>query len=281
MFKQLWRTIRIVHSTVAIFSIVLKPSPSKRAIDLWRLDSQHQYVKGEEDLEHWSPRGVTLIQDFLAAKRRSQRITEVEAAKASLSPISSPAQTNGTTTPITEETTYTPEQRALLTRTLALWAKPLQTPSLRILSTLTSPPDSPPCASPRPPKTSLRPTIAMHLKNPLVLKSGPLLTPSPSTAGWLRRHAELRPPYLHIYSVPESEEVDIINLRNATVDAQPEIGRILQSSRVGVGNVFAVYGMGGSWLMAVRNEGVKAEWILAIDRSFLGGSASGSGSEGW
>ena len=74
----------------------------------------------------------------------------------------------------------------------------------------------------------------------------------------------------------------MINLRNATIDAEPEIVGGLKSERVGGarGNVLAVYGVGGSWLVAVRDAAVKAEWILAIDRSFMGGS-SREGSDGW
>ncbi|KAI4152117.1 MAG: hypothetical protein LQ340_003091, partial [Diploschistes diacapsis] len=84
MFKQLWRGTRIVHSTSSIFSITLTPSTSKRAGDLWRLDSRHQYIKGEEDLSHWSPRGISLIHDYISANRRRQRIKEVEGTRASL-----------------------------------------------------------------------------------------------------------------------------------------------------------------------------------------------------
>ena len=287
MFKQLWKSTRIVHSTTAIFSIVLTPSPSKRANDLWRLDSRHHYVKGEEALEHWSPRGISLINDFIRARHRRKRITEVEAAKALLARIGSPTppldEDDDEDNTITingkskKEKEFTPSQIALLNKTLTLWRTPL--PTLSTPTHLATPPISSPTSnSPnrKPAPSKLSPTISLHPKNPLVMKFGPLMVPSPTTSGWLRRHAELRPPYLHLYSVPDGEEISIINLRNANIDAEPQVTRILQSERVGVKNVWAVYAMGGSFLFAVGNEGVKMEWILAVDKAFLGSVSEGS-----
>ncbi|MCJ1474354.1 kinesin-like protein Klp8 [Lambiella insularis] len=283
MFKQLWKTTRVVYSTTGIFSVVLKPLPSKRANDLWRLDSQHQYIKGEEDLQHWSPRGISLINDFMEAQRRRERLTEVEAARVSFAAyLSSPPQINGTSSPPTgdtKEVVCSDRQRELLNKCLAIWTT-RSLPVLNPLEFLVTPPPSPPRSAPPPPKLTAK--TYFHAKNPTVLKCGPLLTPSPSSAAWLRRFAELRPPYLHLYSIPDSEETSVINLRNATVDAEPEVGRLLISARIGGErrNVFALYGLGSSWLFAVRDETVKAEWILAVDRAFLGGSGSGGSDAG-
>ena len=283
MFKQLWKTSRIVHSTVAMFSVVLKPLPSKRATDLWRLDSQHQYVKGEEELKNWSPRGISLIYDFTKAQCREARLAEVEAAKVSLARLSPASPALYKRTPSSsfsdDRESYTDDQSTLLNRCLALWKISLP-PTIHPLRLHTAPPSSPPRSTVSP--IRLTATIYPRTKNPTVLRSGPLLMPSYSSPAWLRRFAELRPPYLHLYSIPESEEINVINLRDATVDAEPEVGRLLKSVRIGGErrNVFAVYGAGTSWLFAVRNEVVKAEWILAIDRAFLGGSESMSSDGG-
>jgi kinesin family member 1 len=298
MFKQLWKGSRIVHSTSSIFSITLTPSASKRATDLWRLDSRHQYIKGEEDLSHWSPRGISLVNDYMAAHRRRRRITEVEAAKASLARLAPLSPTLSASAldedpetdankydenPTENPQEYNSKQTKLLNQTLTLWRRPVTVPLT--VSHFASPPTSPISSEspgPRKPESrSLTATILTHPKNPLVLKSGPLLTPSPTGQGaWVRRHAELRPPYLHLYSVPESEEVGVLNLRNATVDAEPPVGLALSSERVGVeqGNVWAIYATGDSKLFAVRNRAIKTEWILAIDRAFLKGDDE---EEGW
>jgi kinesin family protein 1 len=266
-----------VHATTAIFSITLNPAPSKRAGDLWRLDTRHQYVKGEEELAQWSPRGISLLQDYISAVQRRTRVTEVDAAKASLARLAPPSPTTSDDeidlTPADKPHPYTPHQMQLLDRALALWRtqRPILSGPAKHLAT---PPMSPPASTApnaRLPPSKLHPLITPHPKNPTVLKTGALLVPTDAGASsWLRRQAELRPPYLHLHSVPDGAEVSVLNLRHATVDADPEIGRLLQSERVGVGNVFAVYGVGTSVLFAVRTEQAKAEWIWAIDRAFMG-----------
>ncbi|KAI8625705.1 kinesin heavy chain [Xylariaceae sp. FL1651] len=90
MFSALWQHVRIVHSSTAIFSLGMKPAPIKHAGDLWRVSSQHDYVKGEENLSNWSPRGVSLIGDYIAARKKKRRIAEIGAAHLSLKRIGLP-----------------------------------------------------------------------------------------------------------------------------------------------------------------------------------------------
>ncbi|KAL9117193.1 MAG: hypothetical protein Q9187_006273, partial [Circinaria calcarea] len=222
MFKQLWRTTRIIHSTVGIFSVMLKPPVSKHPSDLWRLDSQNQYIRGEEDLTNWSSRGISLVHDFIASQRRRQRIREVEAAKITLARHSRTSSLNSSSSsrsssPPLKTTSFTDHQRNLLTHCLYLWKIP-STPLLPspLISTPTTPSSSFPASSSSPLPTKLSPTITPHRKNPTVLKSGFLLTPSPTPSNptrWIRRFVELRAPYLHLYSLPASEEIGVVNLK--------------------------------------------------------------------
>src|SRR5690606_24303548 len=101
-------------------------------------------------------------------------------------------------------------------------------------SAATPPPSSSSCSTPPPPpppQQSLKPrflaTIQHIPKNPSVLKSGYLYTPDDTHTQWIRRFVELRLPYLHIHSVPDGDEINAINLRNARVDHEPEIVRLL------------------------------------------------------
>lgn len=94
MFASLWQSVRIVHSTSGIFCITVKPTPVKRAGDLWRMNTQNDYVKGEEALANWSPRGVSLIRDHIAANRRKVRLGELEKAQGLLSKIEFPKSSN-------------------------------------------------------------------------------------------------------------------------------------------------------------------------------------------
>ena len=75
-----------MHSTTGIFSICMRPMPVKRVGDLWRMNTQQDYVKGQEGLTNWTPRGVSLVHDFINSRKRRQRLAELEAVKAFFSP---------------------------------------------------------------------------------------------------------------------------------------------------------------------------------------------------
>lgn len=261
MFKQVWKTTRIVHSTSGIFSVLLKPAPAKRAADVWRMNSQNEYIKGEESLSNWKPRGVSLVQDFARSHRRRQHAADVEATKVLLrsrqnSPSFSSPKLDGLES----------HHQTLIQKYVKLWtasSQPLTPPSVSITSSSSS---SPPSVLPR-----IQPVVLSITKNPSVLKSSYILSPSTSSLRWQRHFAELRPPYLHIYAVPSGDETAIINLRNARIDHDPPIQKLLQSERVAK-NVFAIYAPQRSWLFAARSEHQKAEWIFAIDEGFVGES---------
>ncbi|KAI1428608.1 kinesin heavy chain [Xylaria sp. FL1777] len=94
MLSALWQHVRIVHSSTTIFSLGLKPAPIKHAGDLWRMNSQHDYVKGEENLSNWGPRGVSLIADYISARKKKRRIAEIGAAQLWLKKIGLPKPKN-------------------------------------------------------------------------------------------------------------------------------------------------------------------------------------------
>jgi kinesin family protein 1 len=105
-----------------------------------------------------------------------------------------------------------------------------------------------------------------------------VLTPDDTNNVWVRRFVELRRPYLHIYSVPEGDEINAINLRNSRVDHAPDFARLLDGSGAGADhslsakgrpNIFAVYGTQNTFLFATRTEAQKVEWILKIDESYF------------
>lgn len=249
MFKQLWKTTRIVHSTSQIFSVALKPASPKRAADIWRMDSQHTYVRGEETLENWRPRGISIIHDYIKAQQRRQRTADVETTRLFLS-------RHHPDTPTPKQPLSSEQQQALLQRCLSLWlSSPSPTPSTPLLS------PSSQTLLPSPPPL-LHPTIHPHPKNPTVLKSAYLLLPTrhPPLL-WHRHFAELRPPYLHLYAVPSGDETEVVNLRNARIDVKPAI----PGARGGRGNLWAVYGGMQTWVFAARSAGEKNEWVLAVD----------------
>ena len=273
MFKQLWKTTRIIHYTAGIFSVTIRPASAKRASDIWRMDSHQTYVKGEESLTNWKPRGISLLRDYIRSQQIRKRVTAVEATKVFLrrhrSSLPHPPKS----------TELTSAQKVLLEKCLHLWTSTLNTNSSLTLSPAeaagsSAPSQSQPQHQPGPDPPPLTANVHHHPKNPVLLKSSFLLTPNPTSHAWTRHFAELRPPYLHLYAVPSGNETATINLRNARIDIDPPVQRLLNEEeetrgRQGRKNVWAVYARGGSWLFAARSEEEKGRWVLAIDEGFL------------
>lgn len=87
MFSALWQHVRIVHSSTGIFTLQMRPAPIKRVGDLWRMNSQHDYVKGEENLAAWTPRGVSLVADYISSRKKRRMMSELAAVQTFLRKI--------------------------------------------------------------------------------------------------------------------------------------------------------------------------------------------------
>ncbi|KAL2136392.1 hypothetical protein VTI74DRAFT_4036 [Chaetomium olivicolor] len=87
MFSALWQQVRIVHSATGIFTLQLRPAPIKRVGDLWRMNSHHDYVKGEENLGAWTPRGVSLVADYITSRKKRRMMAEIAAMQSFLKRI--------------------------------------------------------------------------------------------------------------------------------------------------------------------------------------------------
>lgn len=90
MLSALWQTTKIVHSAPSIFTLTMRPAPIKRVGDLWRMNSQHDYIKGEEHLTSWTPRGVSLVLDHVAARKKKKKTAEMASTQALLRKLKLP-----------------------------------------------------------------------------------------------------------------------------------------------------------------------------------------------
>ncbi|KAI1924818.1 hypothetical protein LOZ65_002975 [Ophidiomyces ophidiicola] len=265
MFKQFWSSTRVVHSTVSMFSVAVRPVSAKRAADLWRMNTQNDYVKGEELLHTWSPRKVSLIRDYLQARKRRQRVAEIDAARGSLNTGSLTPLSNGWSTPL-RGVEKAQRQEKLLRKYLDLWSTKKDIAETILIKDNTEPPargaafarstssNTVPQSNPssdsslfgdgestlssntspsEPSKPRYIATIQHIPKNPSSSKSGYLYTPDDTSTRWVRRFVELRLPYLHIHSVPEGDEINAINLRNSHIDHDPNFARLLGGSSSG------------------------------------------------
>ncbi|KAF2705382.1 kinesin family protein-like protein [Pleomassaria siparia CBS 279.74] len=272
MFMQLWNSTRVVHSTVGIFAVGIRPTSVKRATDLWRMNTKDDYVRGEEALSGWTPRGVSLVRDFMSTEKRRRRIAEIEIAR---SVLSSKALSSFPSS--MSSTTLDDRQVKILERAIALW-KTKKAPAEIILNpTNLEPPSNGAAFATQPrspsPTPSLLATVRFVPKNPHLLKGGYLLTPDTSNTKWVRRFVELRKPYLHVYSVPEGDELNAINLGNSRIDHSPQIARLLTHGTSQLSTcVWAVFAKNNTYLFRARSEREKIEWILRIDQSYFSSS---------
>jgi kinesin family protein 1 len=287
---NIWNTVKIIHSTVGIFNVAIRPTSVKRATDLWRMNTKDDYVKGEEQLSGWTPRGVSLVRDFIDIEKRRCRIAEIETARSVLSSkaLSIPAAALASS----KDRELDDNQKALLQRMISLW-KTKKAPAEIILNpTNLEPPRNgaafaPRSASPSPsPTPSLTATVRFISKNPNLMKASYLLTPDPTNTRWVRRYVELRKPYLHIYA-SDGDEINAINISTARVDHSPQIARLLGGSQGQQSNgntanggashkdvVFAVFARSNTYIFRARSEREKIEWILRLDQSYFSSEAS-------
>jgi kinesin family protein 1 len=275
-----WNPVKIVHSTVGIFNVAIRPTSVKRATDLWRMNTRDDYIKGEEQLAGWTPRGVSLVRDFIDIEKRRRRIAEIETARSVLS-------SKALTVPNLASTDSTPElddrQTELLQRVINLWQTKKAPAEIILNPTNLEPPSNGAAFAPRSPSPSpaqppsLIATVRFVSKNPNLMKSSYLLTPDPTNTRWIRRFVELRKPYMHIYST-DGDEINAINISTARVDHSPQIAKLLNSnSNGGAGadmqgqkdTIFAVFARSNTYIFRARSEREKIEWILRLDQSYF------------
>ena len=282
IFAQLFRYSRVVHSTSGIFSLTVRPIPSKRSGDLWRLSTSEAYVKGEELLQGWAPRGISLIHDFIDNRKQKRKTAELEAARGTLSLddlLFEPEPRQSDDVELNEE------QIGLLQKMIGLWKiKPDVSERILIKENTDSPSEGAAFApnGTSGAATSLSLATAHFIpKNPDLLKSGYLMTPDPTSTRWIKRYLELRKPYLHIHT-HEGDEINILNLNDARIDHAPKIAKLLRregKAGAAIQQVFAIYGATKAWVFATKTEREKSEWIFAIDQSYFSSRADTSEDE--
>jgi len=90
MLGSFFQAAKVVKSCTSLFTLTLRPAPIKRVEDLWRMSSQHDYVKGEEHLSPWTPRGVSLVKDYIFSRKRRQMMVDIGAVQNLLRKIGLP-----------------------------------------------------------------------------------------------------------------------------------------------------------------------------------------------
>jgi kinesin family protein 1 len=72
---------KILAKTSTLFNVKLSPPLTRSAKDLWRLDTSEKYVRGEETLGVWKPRGVSVVEDYDRLITTERRAADVQAIR--------------------------------------------------------------------------------------------------------------------------------------------------------------------------------------------------------
>lgn len=285
MLSQFWTPTRAAHSATRLFGVSVKPNPVESTTDLWRMNTQYEYVKGEETLSNWTPRGVSLVREYIDYRKRHFRARDVETTRSIFGHdgLAIKATTSGDT-----QQTLTQRQRELLVKFVTAWRSYMKDPGTTILSNNSIIPSSSainwkPSNEQKPRRSTSRPVkidkpvvsaqVSCLSKNPVLLKSGYLLTPDPTQSRWVRRYLELRVPYIHVHSVPNGDEINAINLAGSRVNHAPQVAKLLKKPGGGAAglSVFAIYARQNAFLFATKSEREKVEWVLRLDEGYLDG----------
>lgn len=72
---------KILSKTSTLFNLRLFPPLTRSAKDLWRMDTSEKYVRGEEVLGVWKPRGISVVEDYTRLITTEQRAADVQAIR--------------------------------------------------------------------------------------------------------------------------------------------------------------------------------------------------------
>lgn len=104
---------RVLSKTSTVFSLRLTPPLTRSAKELWRLDTSEKYVRGEDILSAWKPRGVSVVEDYTRLEFQAKRSADVQAIKAIL----------GAASNSTQGSRGRKDEDAVLKKSLNLWQK--------------------------------------------------------------------------------------------------------------------------------------------------------------
>lgn len=80
-FLTFFGSNKILSKTSSLFRVRLSPPLTRSPKDLWRLDTSEKYVRGEESLGTWKPRGISVVEDYSRLVATERRAADVQAIR--------------------------------------------------------------------------------------------------------------------------------------------------------------------------------------------------------
>ncbi|KAK9241194.1 hypothetical protein V1525DRAFT_334826 [Lipomyces kononenkoae] len=242
----------LTHSYVALFQVHLRPYS---AVDVGPLSVQSNYISGEEYLGSWKPRGISLVEQYMAARNNRIKRAELDHTNTVLGYVHiNDFQSS-------ENETFDDRQSRLLRMALNLWKRHSKCERARGRTAISH------LANPQAGMKYVA-DVRQVPKSSILAKTGYVWMPDDAMQSWQRRYIELRRPYLHVHNLTDMEEVLAINVSQCRIGYQPEVLESLQRP-----NIFAIYAESGTHLVCVKTHNELSEWVMKIGQGFGSGRA--------
>ncbi|TIB63532.1 hypothetical protein E3P77_03495 [Wallemia ichthyophaga] len=242
---------KLLHKTSSLFTLKMSPHPSRSAKALWRTDTNGRYIRGEENLGGWKVRGISLVEDFDALKKREKLIADVQATKSVMNAIGNSK---------TIKRTNTEDADKLAKKVVQCWEETARGPTIVSVS------DPIGLENENEPLTPLdlgyTPTVTLQPRSDSRSKAGYMLHLTDAhNDSWSRRFFVLKRPWLYIYtSSNELDEVGVVNLSSVKLERSKEVEELLQRK-----NTFTIYSQSNSYILQTANEKDLDDWWRKIN----------------
>ncbi|KAF9449570.1 kinesin-like protein [Macrolepiota fuliginosa MF-IS2] len=252
---------KILAKTSTVFSVRLSPPLTRSAKDLWRLDTSEKYVRGEETLGVWKPRGITVVEDYERLITTERRAADVQAIRVIMA-----------TTPPRPIQVDTLVWKAddILKRSIQLWQKQFGHRGKIILSQEPDPEDRNPTFTTKPLQNGdgfkyISETRVVPRSDSATKKGHLLILSDAGQNIWERRWFVLKRPYLHMYAHSnELEEIGVISLSAVNVESDPH-----KESLLGKPFSFTLFTASNSHALAAPNLKELQSWTTKLDPTRL------------
>ncbi|KAF8264294.1 kinesin-like protein [Lactarius quietus] len=257
---------RILSKTSNVFMVRLSPPLTRSPKDLWRLDTSEKYVRGEEVLRTWRPRGITVVEDhakLVGMERRAADVQAVRVILANSTVASQPPQADAAVW----------GSNHLVQKSLELWKKQFGHRGEIVLS-------QEPAEIEDAGKLGTRRQNTVDASESRQLVSSTKLVPRsdvPTKKGhlmilvdanqdlWERRWFVLQRPYLHVYKQSnEVEEITVISLDGVNVESNPDMESLL-----GKRFTFTLFTSSNSHALAAPSLKELQAWTTKLDPTRL------------
>ncbi|KAL5530751.1 hypothetical protein ACEPAF_7009 [Sanghuangporus sanghuang] len=267
-FMSFFGSSKVLSKTSSVFLVKMSPPLTRSPKDLWRLDTSEKYVRGEEALGSWKPRGVSVVEDHDRLVTTERRAADVQAIRTVLAASSSSSRPP----PPSESAAIWGGSEDLLRKSLTIWQKRFDHAGKIVLSQ--DPPDEEMKKSSLPkvngfdfftePKFVATAKLISRSDNPT--KKGHLMILTDATENkWERRWFVLKRPYLHVYAhSDENEETAVIGLSGVNIEYNPEMEALL-----GKKFAFTLFTSSNSYALAAPSTKELLSWTTKLDPTRL------------